>query len=400
MSNDSVTKTDAAKASEASQKAKSKKSGTTGGYRDRFWYPRFWDGMSLGPWFSLAAKNHFSFSPSCLPMVAIVSQLSAFNSTLSLMQKAVYGRKINQTKIEKQPIFIIGHWRSGTTLLHELLVLDKQHTFPDTYTCFAPSHFVLSSPVIPKMFGFLMPKQRPMDNVRAGFERPQEDEFAICNLGIPSPYQTIAFPNHEPQCQEFLDLDQVSEEALRQWKQGVEWLLKCLTFKSKEAKRVVLKSPPHTARVRHLLDMFPDARFVHIVRDPYVLFPSTVNLWKRLYRDEGFQRPKYEGLEEYVFNTFNQMYTAFERDRGLVPENRFAEVRYEDLVQDIPGQLKRIYQELELDGFDAVEPELQKYANRSKGYKTNRYEISDEIRDQISERWKPYFEKYGYEIEV
>lgn len=381
----------------AEKKAKSNTNGTNGGCKDRFWYPRFWDGMSMGPWFSLAAKNRFSFSPTCLPMVAIVSQLSLVNSTLALMQKAIYGRKIEQTKIEKQPIFIIGHWRSGTTLLHEVLVLDQQHTFADTYTCFAPSHFVLSGDVIPKMCAFLMPKYRLMDNVRAGFERPQEDEFAICNLGIPSPYQTIAFPNAAPQCQEFLDLDHISESELRDWKQGVEWLLKCLTFKS--PKRIVLKSPPHTARVKHLHDMFPDARFIHIVRDPYVLFPSTVNLWKRLYRDEGFQRPKYEGLEEHVFKTFTQMYTAFERDRDLVPKNRFAEVRYEDLVQDIPGQIKRIYQELELDTFSTVEPELQKYADRSKDYKTNRYEISDEIREQISKRWRPYFDKYGYAVE-
>ena len=385
MADDSTTK-----------QAKPSRNGTTGGYKDRFWYPRFWDGMSIGPWFSLATKNRFSFSPSCFPMAAIVSQLSVVNSTLRLLQKMIYGRKIARTKIEKHPIFIVGHWRSGTTLLHELMVLDPRHTFLDTYTCFAPSHFVLSGSVIPKMCGFLMPKQRPMDNMRMGFAQPQEDEFAICNLGIPSPYRTIAFPNFEPQCQEFLDLDNVSESDLHEWKKGVEWLLKCLTFKT--PKRIVLKSPPHTARVRHLLDMFPDARFIHIVRDPYVLFPSTVNLWKRLYRDEGFQRPKYEGLEEYVFETFTQMYTAFERDRDSVPKNRFAEVRYEDLVQDIPGQLKRIYEELELDSFDTVGPELQKYADRSKGYKTNKYEISDEIRDEIARRWQPYFEKYGYSL--
>ncbi|MGD9126066.1 MAG: sulfotransferase [Planctomycetia bacterium] len=383
-------------ANDTEKKVKSDSNGTTGGYRDRFWYPRFWDGLTIGPWLSMAAKNRFSFSPACLPMVGIVSMLSVTNSTLSLAQKMVYGRKIARTKIDKHPIFIIGHWRSGTTLLHELLVLDEQHTFPDTYTCFAPSHFVLSSPVVPKMCGFLMPKQRPMDNVRAGFGRPQEDEFAICNLGIPSPYRKMAFPNTVPQCEEYLDLDEIPEEALRRWKQGFEWFLKSLTFKT--PKRIVLKSPPHTARVKHLLDMFPDARFIHIVRDPYVLFPSTVNLWKRLYWDEGFHRPKYEGLEEYVFERFTQMYTAFERDRHLVPENRFAEVRYEDLVQDFPGRLKQIYGQLELDGFEAVEPKVQKYADRSKSYKTNKYEISDEIRDEIARRWRPYFEKYGYDL--
>ena len=61
--------------------------------------------------------------------------------------------------------------------------------------------------------------------------------------------------------------------------------------------------------------------------------------------------------------------------------------------------MKRIYQELELESYEAVGPEFQKYADRSKSYKTNRYEISDEIRDEIAKRWRPYFEKYGYAVE-
>ena len=38
-------------------------------------------------------------------------------------------------------------------------------------------------------------------------------------------------------------------------------------------KRIVLKSPAHTARVRVLLELFPKARFVHIIRDPVVHLP-------------------------------------------------------------------------------------------------------------------------------
>ena len=90
----------------------------------------------------------------------------------------------------------------------------------------------------------------------------------------------------------------------------MEWFLKCVTLRS--PKRIVLKSPLHTSRVRTLLSMFPNAKFVHIVRDPYVIFPSTVSLWKRLYRDQGFQMPTYNGLDEYVFKAFSRMYDAFE----------------------------------------------------------------------------------------
>ena len=67
---------------------------------------------------------------------------------------------------------------------------------------------------------------------------------------------------------------------------------------------------------------------------PVRLFPSTVNLWKRLYRDEGLQVPRYEGLEEHVFKTLTRMYETFECDRKLIGPGQFCEIRYEELVAD------------------------------------------------------------------
>jgi omega-hydroxy-beta-dihydromenaquinone-9 sulfotransferase len=146
-----------------------------------------------------------------------------------------------------------------------------------------------------------------------------------------------------------------------------------------------------------LLEMFPKAKFVHIVRDPYVIFPSTVNLWKRLYRDEGLQMPNGKGLEEHVFRTFERMYEVFERDRELIPPGQFSEVRYEDLIQTPLDQMRRIYDELRLDDFEQVLPALESYFAAQKDYQTNRYQISPEIEKQISRRWANYAAQYGYD---
>ena len=132
-----------------------------------------------------------------------------------------------------------------------------------------------------RWLGFLMPSRRPMDNMAAGWARPQEDEFALCMMGQPSPYLTIAFPNRPPQFSEYLDLQNLPPRAVARWQRAYLGFLRRLTFK--DPRRLILKSPPHTCRIKLLLELFPDARFVHIVRDPYVVFPSTVNLWKSLY---------------------------------------------------------------------------------------------------------------------
>ncbi|MGW8257800.1 MAG: sulfotransferase family protein, partial [Thermoguttaceae bacterium] len=274
-----------------------KKAEQPSGYKDRPWIPRFWDGMCLSAWLRLLARNRFAIAPHRIGMAIIVVITGVVNFFLWIFQAIFFGHQIARTKLKADPLFVIGHWRSGTTLLHELLVLDSRHTFPDTYACFAPNHFLVSSWFFKPMLKFLLPSRRPMDNMAAGWDRPQEDEFALCNMGAPSPYLTAVFPNRPPQDQEYLDFQGLDTKGLHRWKSKLLWFLQCLTFRN--PKRIVLKSPPHTCRIKTLLELFPKAKFVHIVRDPYVIFLSTINLWKRLYRDQGLQSPKYKGLEEY-----------------------------------------------------------------------------------------------------
>ena len=316
------------------------------------------------------------------------------NFGLWLLQTLFWGRRIARTQLQGDPIFVIGHWRSGTTLLHELLVLDERHTYSNTFDCFCPNHFLLTAPVFRPLLGGLLPKQRPMDNMAAGWDCPQEDEFALCNMGLPSPYQTIAFPNHPPQNQEFFELADVSPRQRARWQSGLMWFLKCLTVRT--PRRIVLKSPPHTFRIKVLLEMFPKARFIHIVRNPLVIFPSTINLWKRLYRNDGLQVPTYEGLDEHVFATFTRMYEVFERDRGLIPAGQFCEVRYEDLVAQPIQQMQRVYEELNLGGFEKVRPQMEAYFAKKADYKTNRYQLPPELAAEIGRRWASFFQRYGY----
>ncbi len=364
------------------------------GYKDRLWIPRFWNGMTPSAWFPLLLRNRFHVSPSRVPMSVILSATAISNWFLWVYQELRFGRKIRRTEIEHDPIFIIGHWRSGTTLLHELLILDPRHTYADTYECFAPNHFLISGWLIRPTIGILLPSRRPIDNMSAGWDRPQEDEFAMCNMGVPSPYLSLIFPNHSPQNQEYFELADVPPEKLALWKRKLLWFLKCITMR--RPKRIVLKSPPHTFRIKVLLEMFPRARFIHIIRDPYVVFPSTVNLWKRLSRDQGAQVPRYEGLEEHVFDTFTRMYEVFERDRHLIDPARFCEVRYDDLVKDPVGQMRTVYEQLSLGQFEQVMPAFEQYAADKKDYQTNRYEISPETRDEITRRWSSFIERYGY----
>jgi hypothetical protein len=361
----------------------------------RLWHARFWHGMLFLPWVRLLARNRFRVGLGITKwgLALTVTPSTVLNSILRPLERLFYGRLLDRVQIKDAPIFIIGHWRSGTTLLHELLVLDGRYTYPTTYECLAPNHFLISAPVLTRL-KFLLPAKRPMDNMITGWDRPQEDEFALANMGLPSPYLTMAFPNEPPQWPGSLSLDGLSAAELSRWKAGLEWFLRRVTLRC--PKRIILKSPPHTARVKTLVELFPDARFVHIVRDPYAVFGSTVKLWKTLYKFQALQTPNHRGLDEYVFANFTEMYDKLEQDRKLVAPDRFFEIRYEDLVRDPIEGMRALYQHLDLGEFENVLPKLRAYFADKQDYRTGTYQIDDALRDSIDRRWGPYMRKYGY----
>jgi hypothetical protein len=325
-----------------------------------------------------------------------ISSATALNTFGGVFDRLLFSHLVRRTRLKEPPLLVLGHWRSGTTLLHELLMLDPRHICPTTYQCFEPHHFLWTEWFLPALSRWMLPPMRPMDDVRAGWDRPQEDEFALCNLGVPSPYLAWAFPNHGPVADEYLDLRTLPASEREAWKRSWRQFVQRIALVRRG--RIVLKSPTHTARVRTILEVFPDARFVHIVRDPLVLFPSTVRLWKTLSETQGLQLPSENlaWIERHVLDTFVLMYERFEQDRELVPAGRLVDVRYEDLVAAPVDQMREVYTRLGLGEFKAVEPALMRHALKSRDYRTNTYTLPLELADRVRRRWAPYFERYGY----
>jgi omega-hydroxy-beta-dihydromenaquinone-9 sulfotransferase len=231
--------------------------------------------------------------------------------------------------------------------------------------------------------------------MQMGWDRPQEDEFALCNLGIPSPYATMAFPRR-PQFPEYMDLEQISPSERRRWQRALLSLLKQLTYK--RPGRLVLKSPPHTCRLPVLLEMFPQACFINMVRDPYKVFMSTVRLWKSLYAWQAYQHPCCDDkeMEERVFTGLIHIHERLEATRGLVAPARFCDLRFEDLLRDPVGRVRGIYEQFGLSGFESVAPAMRTYFEERADYQPNRHELPAALRAEIGRRWRPYFERYGY----
>lgn len=352
--------------------------------------------MTLGPWLRLLARHRFDIEPFRIGMAVGVTFCSLVSQAMAVLQSVLYGRKASRAEVRRDPVIILGLWRSGTTLLHELLALDGRHTFPDTLACFAPESFLLGGrSTRKKLLRPLLPPTRPMDNMPMDWDLPQEDEFAICALGLPSPYENAAFPRHAPVSCERLDPAGLGPGAAADWKRRYLRFLRFLALR--DQRRLVLKSPGHMGRLPTLLDVFPEARFVLIVRDPLSVVPSAVNTWNRLCRFQGFQRTDPDLVRGRVIDMLAALTDRFERDRRLVPPGHLQEIRYEDLVARPAAVLEQVYAGLGLGGFEAVRPNVEQYFAQRKDYRRAVHSLSPELAEETCRRFAGFMRRYGYE---
>ncbi|MFK7835029.1 MAG: sulfotransferase [Sulfitobacter sp.] len=356
---------------------------------------RYWHGMTLAAWLR-AMKGHWHRVPfSRYPLVAVITLFSIGNQFLAWTSELLYGRKLAQVKIEPDPIFVIGHWRSGTTWLHHMLMLDARHAAPEVHACFRPETFLVARGFATKIMGWLLPPTRPMDDVPLLPENAEEDEHGISLSGAPSNYRSKMFPSVKMDVPYSPEDMNAADAAL--WRE--KWLafLKRVQFIN-PGKRLVLKSPTHTVRTGEILRHFPNAKFVHIVRDPYKIFLSARKSAIAMHTVSTLQDhlPPQSDRDNGNKHRFVRFHARFEKDRENIPEDQLVMIKYEDLRADPVKVIGEVYQGLGLGQFEDVAPEIARHNSGAKPYQNNQYELDEAMREQVEAACGSYFETYGY----
>ena len=351
-------------------------------------------GITLGRWLRVLRDNHFAVDRPYWGRAAVITLASIPNTLFSWWENLLYGRKISDTKVAP-PVFILGIWRSGTTHLHNLLAQDDRFGYPNTYQVFYPHTFLTTEKRNAKLIGFFLPKKRPQDNMALGVHEPQEDEFALCSLTGRAWPMSWAFPRRADHYDRYLSMRGLTEGELAEWKSALAGLVQKLSFQY--GKPLVLKSPGHTCRIKVLLELFPEAKFVHIHRNPFDVFQSTQHMIRTVTPWWALQRPTYTDVDDRTIRQYQGVYEVFFEERGLIPKGHFHEVCFEELEKDPIGQMRGFYEALDLPDFGQVEPALRSYLASLSGYKKNTFpELPADLRARIAREWQHCFEEWGY----
>ena len=357
--------------------------------------PGFAGGITFGDWMRLLWENGFRVHPRCLPKAVSATLCSLGNTPLRWLEHCLYDRRIAAQPIQP-PLFVLGHFRNGTTHLHNLLAVDRRFAYPRASQVVMPHNFLLAEKVMSAVGSFLLPRTRfGVDNMALRPDSPSEEESAIGLMTGYSPYVGWMFPERAEHYARYLTFRDVPTHEVKRWKAAYVALVKKLSWK--DERPLVLKSPPNTCRIRLLLEAFPDAKFVHVHRDPYVVYQSTMHLMVRALRIHSFQKPKLADIHHRVIRQYQTMYEVFFEERDLIPAGRHCEVSFEELLANPIGQMRQVYEELDLPDFGVVERHLEEYVRSLAGYSKNRFpDLTADVRSEISDAWQRCFAEWGY----
>jgi omega-hydroxy-beta-dihydromenaquinone-9 sulfotransferase len=307
-------------------------------------------------------------------------------------------RRVANVSFDPPPVFIVGHWRSGTTLLHNLLSRDPGFCFPTVVDALRPYDFypnpfdVITRSIVLRF----LPPTRPMDDVRLDRESPQEEELALATMGAPSFFNCIYFPKRITSvfAQDVLFAG-ADEETVRLWRSALHYYLAKLAALH-SGKRLLLKNPANSARIPQLLALFPAAKFIHIHREPAAVFHSMRKLYRRMLPILALQDYRAEDIDGHILWAYPEVMTRLLDALAELPPGRSITVRYDELVADPTATLKRIYRDLNLGDFGRVSYLLENYAQEHLHGMSPAPTLDHQTASRLARDWGSVYTRLGY----
>ena len=325
---------------------------------------------------------------------------------MSRLEDWRYRRRVRKTRLHEPPLYLLGHWRSGTSFLQFLLGRDPNIVFHSKFQTFFPKSFLLTEETVkPIAKAFLnafsgISAWRNGISLDMGLDTPSEIEVSLMNEGSPVSFHWgHVFPRSwQYYFDRFLFQDDLTRREIRQWERDVHRLNRKVQLKHPRS-RLMVKNPGDTARINRILALYPDARFVFLHRNPYDVFYSNIKLWENLLKNLSLQyRPK-DQLKQAILYTYRRMHQAYLEQRHLIPSGNLVEVSHRQLSADPVNTARTIYEALGLDGWAEARSGIEAFAKKHRqSYQKSNYEYHTEDVRAIEREWGFMFEAFEYQL--
>jgi hypothetical protein len=320
-------------------------------------------------------------------------------------------------KVEvRTPVFIVGHARSGTTLMHRLMSKDGQRfSFFLLYELFLPS--LLQKKVIRflaacdrRFLGARIEKSiqaweerkfaATQDMHATGLTAPEEDDF-IHTFSCASGFWIVLLPYMG--LLDFYYVDQRPPQSRRRLMNFYKECVKRQLYLNGVNKIHLSKNPTFSGRVESLIETFPDARIVVLMRNPYETIPSLLKLMQRSWQLRGWEGAQLNrslrALADQSFHTYKYPLEVLARH----PNTKQAIVDYRELVAKPKRTVEAVYAQLGFPMSSEFSQVLTAEEQRAKSHETTHTYSLDEFglkSDEIHAALTDLFERYGWDADA
>jgi type I site-specific restriction-modification system R (restriction) subunit len=226
-----------------------------------------------------------------------------------------------------------------------------------------------------------------MDEIKVNIDGPYDEEAGIAVLNEWSFFHCLHFArNAEEQYIKSIHMENLERDEVKEWKDNYLRFMKSVTY-ANDGKRLLIKNPANTARINILQEIFPDAKFIHIYRNPYKVYLSTIKMRNKVLDKLALHNADKKEIEKQVIKNYQRLMNSFFEQKKQIHKDKLVEIRYEELVKNPIKQVKEIYSKLNIDGFKKALPEMNKYLEGQKNYKTNVYSIDKKIIEHVANEW-------------
>jgi len=304
---------------------------------------------------------------------------------------------------EKHPVFIIGHWRSGTTYLHNLLSKDPRFFYQNKYENFFSDNFLTTEDFLKPILSRMMNSTDPVKSWKSktsksmDLDTPSESDTAlISEISEYSYHWGHLFPRQWKQYfNKYLFLEDISAQELDDWKQTMQSLLNKVYMKKSQG-RLLIKNPGDTARIRHLLDIYPHAQFIFIHRNPYDVFYSNLKLWTHVIHTVSLEKISKEEMKDIVLKVYRKLHQHYFEQKQLLRSDQLVETSYEKMIESPIDSLQEIYQKLGLSGYEKALPFFTSYIDATLYGNMSRYRNYPDDISEINKQWDFAFDRWKY----